>query len=118
MNNSYLKLLSYKPLRLEKVRDNNYEAIREWVKDYMVIEDYNHLIAAIKTSTIACSVNGSFYTNKSRCIAVYFIITQGEKKLASRDLITTVALKYQNTYSAEIYIVLVYLKLIEFILIE
>ena len=66
---------------------------REWIKDYAVIKDYNQLIAVIKTSTIACSVNGSFYPNKFRYTAVYFIITQVEKKLASRDLITIVALK-------------------------
>ena len=60
----------------------------------MVIEDYNHLIAVIKTSTIAYSVNRSFYPNKSRYIAAYFIITQEKKKLASGDLITIVALKY------------------------
>ena len=60
----------------------------------MVTEDYNQLIVAIKISTIAYSVNRSFYPNKSRYIIVYFIITQEKKKLASRNFITTVTLKY------------------------
>ena len=29
INNSYLKLLNYKPLKPEKVRDDNYKVIRE-----------------------------------------------------------------------------------------
>ena len=41
MNNGHLKLLNYKPLKLEKVQDNNHEATREWVKNHVVIEDYN-----------------------------------------------------------------------------
>jgi len=75
MNNDYLKLSSYKLLRLEKVRDNNYEVTRKWVKDYVVIKDYNYLIAAIKISTIAYSVDRLLYPNKSRYIIVHFIIS-------------------------------------------
>ena len=68
---------------------------------------------ALQNRSLLYLVDGSFFSKNSKYIAVCFILIKDKKKVASRDFITIVALKYYYVCTAELCRILAFSKLIE-----
>ena len=61
-------------------------------------------------------MDSSFFPDQSYLIATHIILTKGKQKLVSVNFISSIALLYFNTYSAELYSTLAIVKLTEYLI--
>ena len=70
----------------------------------------------LEDGEVVVSVDRSFYPEKSSLVAAYFAITYKNYKIESSNFISTVMLQYINLFIAELYGVLMILKVIKFVI--
>ena len=82
------------------------------------ILDTNLFLSALYDGSLVCLLDSLFFSEYSKFIAVHFIFTCNKIKVGSRDFISTVVLNYRYVHVAELYGVLLILKLIELIFLD
>ena len=71
--------------------------------------------ALLVTEELIILVDRSFFPHKSSLVSAYFAITYENRKIRSRDFISTVALLCRNPFNAKLCGVLTMCKVIEYV---